>query len=46
MVFIDQKRIRELVEKGKQRPLSNKELMELVSLLGPEKVLKNVSKNK
>lgn len=38
----DQKRLKELIEKGKKSPLNNKELMEMISLLGPEEAMRAV----
>lgn len=35
----NKKRLRELVEKGKKTPLSNKELKEMIELLGPDRAL-------
>ncbi|WP_255438087.1 hypothetical protein [Ammoniphilus sp. YIM 78166] len=38
----DQKRLQELIEKGKKTALNNKELMEMISLLGPEEAMRAV----
>lgn len=47
MVFIATKeeRLKELVEKGKKAPLSNAEMMEMISILGPDKAMEAIRNN-
>jgi hypothetical protein len=40
----NQTRLKELVEKGKNHSLSNKELLEMIQLVGPDKALQAVTK--
>ena len=42
----DNKRLKELVEKGKNTTLSNKELLEMIQLIGPEKAMEAMQKGK
>jgi tyrosine-protein phosphatase YwqE len=42
----DENRLKELIEKGKKTQLNNKELMEMISLLGPEAALDAVKNDK
>ncbi|WP_170145196.1 hypothetical protein [Ammoniphilus oxalaticus] len=38
----DQNRLMELMEKGKKKQLNNKELLEMIGLLGPEQAMKAI----
>jgi hypothetical protein len=44
MVKSNEERIKELVDQGKKTNLNNKELLELISLLGPDQALEAMKK--
>lgn len=39
-----QARLKELIEKGKKTQLSNSELMEMITIIGPEKAMEAMKK--
>jgi hypothetical protein len=39
VIFMQEDRLKELVKLGKKRALTNKELVELISLVGPDEAL-------
>ncbi|HJV45233.1 MAG TPA: hypothetical protein VJ824_05855 [Bacillota bacterium] len=41
----EQSRLKELIEKGKNSSLSNKELLEMIQLIGPDKALEAVKQS-
>jgi len=42
----DQDRLEELIAKGKKTQLSNKELLEMINLIGPDKAMEAIQKNR